>query len=141
VRDFVLENYGASLSADNKEEALEKIYKNLPKMLKDIASVSGQEVKIGISESSFPTKSYNGFSLPKGKYLALKIELGEGKGNNWWCVMYPPLCFEQGAFVSDLKKLKKVLSEDEYKLITEKKGVTLYKFKAVEIWNSIANKF
>lgn len=135
VRDFVIENYGAKLSADTREDALKKIYACLPDMLKDIKNVSGQEVKISIKETEFPTKEYKGFSFPRGKYLALKIELGSGRGKNWWCVMYPPLCFQELSINSDLEKLKKILPKEEFVLIKE--GKNLYKFKALEIWNRI----
>ena len=141
VRDFVLEKYGKKLSADTREEALEKIYSQLPQMLKDIKAVSGQEVKISVKESFFPTKDYGNFSFPTGKYLALKIELGKGEGKNWWCVMYPPLCFREFTAVSDLGELKKVLSPEEYELVTKENKKVLYKFKAVEVWNSIKQVF
>ena len=134
VRDFVLENYGLELSCGTREEALEKIYLNLPKMHKDIESFSGQSVKISIGESDFPTKIYNGLAFPKGKYLALKIELGSGKGKNWWCVMYPPLCFNELSVVSDVEKLKKILTKQEFLLVS--KGEKIYKFKIAEILNS-----
>ena len=135
VRDFVLENYGSRLSSESREEALSNIYGCLPEMLKDIEKFSGQEVKISIGESDFPTKIYNGIAFPKGKYLALKIELGSGKGKNWWCVMYPPLCFNELSTVTDMQKLKKILKKEEFKLVS--RGETLYKFKVLEIWNSL----
>lgn len=138
VRDFVLENYASRLSSDTKEEALRKIYACLPKMLKDVEKFSGQDVKISISESDFPTKIYNGFAFPEGKYLALKIELGSGKGKNWWCVMYPPLCFDKLSTVTDAEKLKKILTKEEFGLVAN--GETLYKFKVLEIWNRIKER-
>ena len=46
-----------------------------------------------VRTETFPTRSYGEYVLEKGEYLALIVELGEGKGNNWWCVLYPPLCF------------------------------------------------
>jgi len=138
VRDFVIENYGSKLSGKTRDEALEKIYRNLPLMIKDIEKFSGEEVKISIKESDFPTKVYNGFTFPKGKYLALKIELGSGMGNNWWCVMYPPLCFQEVSVESDLNKLKKVLTKEEFLLVKE--GKKLPKFKLLELWNGIKKK-
>ena len=135
VRNFVLENYGKELASDNKTEALEKIYKNLPSMLKEIKEFSGQNVKITISESDFPTKVYKNLKFPEGRYLALKIVLGKGQGENWWCVMYPPLCFETLSTVSDEKRLKEILPESEYEMLTQNKATVLYKFKTVELWN------
>lgn len=141
VRDFVLENYGEKLKAETKEEALNEIYKNLPQMLKDVAEFSGEKVKISVCESEFPTKNYGSFSFPSGKYLSLKIILGNGEGDNWWCVMYPPLCFENLACVTDQSILKEILTKEEFELITKSSKSALFKFKTVEIWNKLKNYF
>lgn len=53
-------------------------------------------VKVALGEFQFPTKSYGDLTLPQGEYQALKIVLGEGRGKNWWCVLFPPLCFQEG---------------------------------------------
>ncbi len=137
VRDFVLERYGKTLKAETRDQALEKIYGCLPQILKDVQDLTDQQVQISISESNFPTKIYKDLQLPAGNYLALKIVLGSGKGKNWWCVMYPPLCFQDASSVTDKEKLKQVLSEDEYELITSQEGTVLYKFKIVELWNKL----
>lgn len=140
VRDFVLARYGEELKATSRKDALEKIYALLPQILREVSDFSGQSVSVSVGESAFPTKQYGAFSLPKGNYLALKIILGEGKGKNWWCVMYPPLCFEGAAKVTNREKLKEVLTKDEYDLICAKKGTIFYKFKAVELWESLKTK-
>ncbi|MCM1289771.1 MAG: stage II sporulation protein R [Corallococcus sp.] len=54
------------------------------------------QATVRVCEESFPDRSYNGTTLPAGVYDALIIELGSGSGNNWWCVVYPPLCFVGG---------------------------------------------
>lgn len=51
------------------------------------------EAKVEIREEWFPTRVYEGYTLPADTYTAIIVELGEGKGDNWWCVVYPPLCF------------------------------------------------
>ena len=61
------------------------------KFLKD--SGIGYCAKAVITDTKFKTKNYSDLSIPAGNYQALKIILGEGKGENWWCVAYPPLCF------------------------------------------------
>lgn len=84
----------------------------------------------------FPQKSYEDITFPAGIYDALRITIGNGHGNNWWCVLYPQLCFfvsEKGEFSSESKnKLKNVLTDDEYSLITSK-NVEL-KFKILEFF-------
>lgn len=140
VRDFVLARYGEELKAVSRKDALEKIYDLLPQILREVSDFCGQKVSVSVGESAFPTKQYGSFSLPKGNYLALKIILGEGKGKNWWCVMYPPLCFEGAAKVTNRENLKEILTKDEYNLICAKKGTVFYKFKAVELWESLKTK-
>ena len=86
------------------------------------------------------------YSTKSGKYKALKIIIGEGKGRNWWCVMFPPLCFvdDQNGVIDEKtdKKLKEILTAQEYDLIMAKNKTELdnlnFKFKIVEIFQ---NKF
>lgn len=75
-----------------------------------------------VTTCEFPEKTYGDITFPSGEYEALRIEIGEAKGQNWWCVLYPNLCFmdavhavvpEQGK-----KDLKKVLEEDTYEMVT-----------------------
>ena len=70
----------------------------------------------------FPEKTYGDITFPAGKYEALRIEIGEANGQNWWCVLYPNLCFIDAvhAVVPDKGKeeLKKVLDEDTYEMVT-----------------------
>ena len=100
---------------------------------------------MGIEYSNFPTKQYSNVILPAGEYKALKVVIGNGTGKNWWCVMFPPLCFvdEENGVIDEAtdEKLQSVLSEDEYKLITtknkEEESVVKFKFKIVEVMKGI----
>lgn len=141
VRDFVLEKYGQNLTSSSRDEAIKKIYEILPSMIKEISEFSGENVKISLCEENFSTRNYENFTLPAGDYLSLKIILGEGKGKNWWCVMYPPLCFTEISSVKDKDTLKSILSPDEYELITSKKKDVIFKFKTLEIINKIKTIF
>lgn len=97
-------------------------------------------VNIKIGNFSFPTKVYDNITLPAGKYNAVRIEIGEAKGENWWCVLYPPLCYTEGTLtVSDTarNKLKSSLSSDEYELITQNTPGVEIKFKIVEWFQNI----
>ena len=73
----------------------------------------------------FPEKKYGDMTFPQGEYEALRITLGEAAGHNWWCVLYPNLCFldKTCAVVSDEGKedLKGVLTDEEYQLLTDNK--------------------
>jgi len=93
-------------------------------------------------EFYFPTKKYKNVTLPSGRYNSVRIVLGEGKGENWWCVLYPPMCVREGnVALSDKgqKKLKNILPEDTYEVITEEDIVI--KFKIVDVFNKIKNSF
>ncbi len=80
------------------------------------------EVKVALTESYFPIKTYGDIAFPEGEYEALKIEIGEAAGENWWCCLYPNLCFIDATIsvVSEEGKeeLQEALTEEEYKLIT-----------------------
>lgn len=75
-----------------------------------------------VTKCDFPEKTYGDVTFPSGVYEALRIEIGEAKGQNWWCVLYPNLCFIDAvhAVVPDegKKELKKVLNEDTYEMVT-----------------------
>ncbi len=80
------------------------------------------EVRAEVTNCYFPEKTYGDITFPKGRYNALRIEIGEAKGHNWWCVLYPNLCFIDAvhAVVPDEGKeeLKEVLDEEEYEMVT-----------------------
>ncbi len=106
------------------------------------------DVKIEIGNFEFPTKQYGDISLPAGLYDALKVEIGKAEGRNWWCVMFPSLCFvdiSSGIVPEESKEdLQNVLSNEEYAIIsnTSNKGIK-FKFKLLEFFatnNLIASK-
>ena len=135
-----------------KEEAIEIANAHLNEF-KEIALSTIKEngynydVNISIDNVFFPTKTYGDISLPEGYYDALRIKIGKAEGKNWWCVMFPPLCFvdEQNNVIDKEtdEKLKKVLTKDEYELIVEKDKKNInnlqIKFKIVEVFQKILN--
>lgn len=76
------------------------------------------EIKVYVTEEQFPAKTYGDLTFPEGRYQALRVDIGAAKGQNWWCVMFPPLCFvdESTAVVSSESKeeLKRALTPEEY---------------------------
>ena len=96
-------------------------------------------VKINIDNFYFPTKNYGDISLPAGFYDALRVEIGEAKGKNWWCVMFPSLCFidVSSGIVDDEAKenLEQNLEEESYSIISDKKNSEIkLKFKLIEFF-------
>ena len=151
VRDEVISYLQPKLENSNSIEESEKIikneYKTLENISKKVISKNGYNyiVKVGLEYSNFPAKQYSSVVLPAGKYKALRIIIGEGKGKNWWCVMFPPLCFidDQNGIIDEKtdKKLKEVLTEDEYDLIMAKNKNEVknleFKFKITEVFQNI----
>lgn len=96
-------------------------------------------VKININNFYFPTKNYGDISLPAGLYDALRVEIGEAKGQNWWCVMFPSLCFidiSSGVVDDEAKEnLHENLEEESFNIISDtKKSDVKFKFKLIEFF-------
>lgn len=146
VRDTLLKHM-KELCCDckNKDEAI-KIVKEHLEEFKQIALQTindngySYNININIGNFEFPTKEYGDISLPAGFYDALKVEIGEAKGQNWWCVMFPPLCFidvTSGVVPEESKKqLENDLSEEEFALVSEDSDIKIqFKFKILEFFN------
>ena len=101
------------------------------------------DVSVSVEKSAFPTKVYDNITLPSGKYDAVKVKIGDAMGENWWCVMYPPLCFTSDVLsVSDesRKKLQNSLSPSSYSLITQSSDSAIpveIRFRIVEMFQNI----
>lgn len=97
------------------------------------------DVNVYYGNYSFPRKQYEEIVLPEGHYDAVRIEIGKAEGNNWWCVMFPPLCFvdfgsknsaEPVFDINTEKKLREVLTDDEIETIRTKRGLESIKLKS-----------
>lgn len=97
------------------------------------------DVNINIGNFEFPTKTYGDISLPAGYYDALRIEIGTASGKNWWCVMFPPLCFVDvtSGIVDDESKelMQENLTDEEYSIISSDN--TEFKFKFIELLQNV----
>ena len=119
ARTVIVESFGIIKSA-----ALEEIY----------ASGCDYGISLSFGIERFPTREYDTFSLPAGEYAALRVNIGDGAGQNWWCVVFPPLCAEL-AISGDLE-VSALLDEEEVKLITEEEGYVV-RFKCMEMLSSL----
>ena len=102
----------------------------------------GENVHAELTNTRFPEKTYGDCTFPAGNYDALRITIGEAKGKNWWCVLFPSLCFVDtvhGGVPEESKELlKNVLTEEEYEsLFTPGKSEYKVRWKAAEIWHSL----
>ena len=103
------------------------------------AQGSGYAVSVALEDTEFPRKTYDGFALPAGEYLALRVLIGEAAGQNWWCVVFPPLCTAAASDVPTVA-LDAGLTDQEVALITEADEGYILKFKSVELWQTLKAK-
>ena len=97
---------------------------------------SAYAVAVSLEETEFPLKTYDGFALPSGEYLALRVVIGAGEGRNWWCVVYPPLCT---AAASDLPRTAEEngMTADDLSLMTGADGGYVLRFRSLELWERL----
>lgn len=151
IRDKLLEKYGAVFSSAEEDQVQSMALSLLPAIEGDVQmwleeKGVGYSARAFFARDLFPTKTYGeSMRLPAGEYQALKIVLGEGNGQNWWCVMFPPICFADGSTCvideESMQYLKENLTQEEYQLITQPEESVQWKFKIVEVWQNIKGKF
>jgi stage II sporulation protein R len=93
-----------------------------------------------LKQENFPTRDYETFSLPAGEYLSLRVDIGDGDGKNWWCVVFPSLCTEI-AGSTDIDFAETGLTEDEVSLITRDSPKYEIKFQIIEWLGELKNLF
>lgn len=146
VRDVVLERATELLRQSADREEAEALLREDLAELERIAEAEIQScgyaypVAVELTATEFPTKEYDGFTLPAGEYLALRVLIGEAKGQNWWCVVFPPLCTAASADVP-ASALAAGFSQEEINLITEENEGYVLKFKAVEFWEELQKRW
>ena len=152
VRDKIIEYMNTLTSNSSDKKDVISIVNNHLDSFKEIALNTIKEngynydVNIEIGNFHFPTKSYGDISFPAGNYDALKIEIGDAIGQNWWCVLFPPLCFvnsSTGIVPDDSKNtLKENINSESYEIISEGNNSNdntsdiKIKFKIIEFFNN-----
>lgn len=147
VRDRVLQEYGDLLQAcENKAETLAVLEDARQKICETAAAeVQAQgyayPVRVSLVREEFPFKKYDDLIFPAGVYDALRIEIGAAKGQNWWCVLYPQMCFVDAAWGYSTEeshaRLENTLTEEEFLIVSalEQEALTpKIKLKIVEWW-------
>lgn len=134
VRDNVLEYLTPVLDKAESPEEAQRIINGELTSIKAAAEAcaGGRSVSVTLGQEYYPTREYEGFTLPAGQYQSLRVILGEGKGHNWWCVVFPPLCVS----AAEQNKALDAMSESERGLITEADGYEL-RFRIVELWGEL----
>ena len=143
VRDRVLETTSALLAGETEPQAAAVL---LDQHLDDIAQTAAQEisaqghdnrVEVRLEQTWFPTRQYQGISLPAGNYLALRVLIGAAEGHNWWCVVFPNLCLPA---VSERALETSTLTPGQISLLQEEETSYVFRFKALELWQSLKHR-
>ena len=145
VRDALLETNASILSDSVTKENAKEHFENSKEILLRSAKETLEEngfnynVKITLQEEYFETRAYGNLTFPAGQYTALKVVLGEGKGKNWWCVMFPPLCIPAADGIETNENTADYLTQSGEKIVN---GGDKYiiKFKFLEIYEEFRNK-
>ena len=145
VRDALLETNASILSNSVTKENAKEHFTNskeiLLKTAKETLKQNGFDynVKISLKEEYFETRAYGNLTFPAGQYTALKVILGEGKGKNWWCVMFPPLCVPAADGLKTNESTADYLTKSGERIVN---GGDKYivKFKLLEIYEELRDK-
>lgn len=142
VRDAVLsagkEIFDGSITSSEAQEKITPHIDYLENVALETIKNEGFDygVKITVENEYFNTRTYDNIvTLPAGYYNAIKVIIGEGKGQNWWCVMFPPMCLPTAVAECEISD---VLTEDETEIVTETEKYK-FKFKIVEFFEEIFN--
>lgn len=144
VKEAVV-NYTAELLCNSKsisetEDLLSSHTNDIISIANNVISENDYDypVTAEITDTYFPTKSYGSYTFPPGTYRAFQIKIGEAKGKNWWCVLYPPLCFidiSHGTVNPESEELlKETLTADEFQAVSDEYTVK-YRFKYLTFLN------
>lgn len=142
VRDAILETM-QGWEPSSKEDALEKIEKNQASLCSIAETVIKNEgydyeVEIKVGKELYPTRYYEDFALPSGEYTSVRVVIGKGQGQNWWCVLYPPLCTNSAVKYDEDACLEVGLTKNQYDLITSNEsGKYKVKFRLLELASEV----
>ncbi len=145
VRDALLKTNASILSKDVTKENAKAHFENSKEILLITAKETLKEngfnynVKITLQEEYFETRAYGNLTFPAGQYTALKVVLGEGKGKNWWCVMFPPLCVPAADGIETNETTTDYLTKSGEKIVNGGEKY-IVKFKFLEIYEELRDK-
>lgn len=139
VRDAILQETEELLESTETRAEVEGLLRGQLLELEQLANETvkragyNDSVTVELEEAEFPTRTYESFSLPAGEYLALRVLIGNAEGQNWWCVVFPPLCTVAAAEFPETVE-KAGFSDEEIALITEESAGYVLKFRLLELF-------
>lgn len=141
VRDAILGYTSPKvIDSTSREEAIEILQNeldNIEEVAKQVVEEQGYDysVEVTLTLEEYPTRNYESMSFPSGEYVSLRVLIGEAEGQNWWCVLFPPLCLSAASEKAENEEafIAVGLNSDQYKIITETKNTKYYlRFKILE---------
>lgn len=144
VRDEILrvlepalkDKKGRQAAADTIEELLPAVEETARAAALSAGAVC--DVSASLSTEGYPTREYEGFALPAGEYVSLRVVLGEGEGHNWWCVVFPPLC---AASAQEADEAFEMLSDGSAEMIISEDGEYKVGFRVLELFEKLRELF
>lgn len=142
VRDAILSYVSPRvIDSASREEAIEILNCELEEIKKTATKVVADEgydysVEVTLTLEDYPTRNYESMSFPSGEYVSLRVMIGEAEGQNWWCVLFPPLCLSAASERAENEEafIAVGLNSDQYKIITETDEAKYYlRFKLLEV--------
>lgn len=151
VKEAVVEELRPKLAtAETVAEAREILQENMEQIEKLSDRVIEKNgfsytARASLGQAVFPVKMYGDLAFPAGEYEALRIKLGKAEGKNWWCVMFPTLCFvdevKEEITPENKEKFKEILTKEEYESLEQKEGKVFYKLKIGEYLHKVIDYF
>ena len=145
VKEAVLAYISPVLSKSQSVDESRQLLYNESENIRNVAAATlrslGDEsdVNVYFENCYFPMKTYGDMTFPPGEYEAFRVDIGEAQGKNWWCVLYPPLCFVDAVYgevpEESKEELKGVLTEEEYSMVSGEN--VKFRFKYLKIFNRL----
>lgn len=145
VRDEILDSVAhLTDGCENRDEAEQKVRDRLDR-LEEIGSgvvqAEGYDypVTVTLTEEYYPTREYEDFRLPAGRYLSLRVIIGEGEGHNWWCVLFPPVCLSSASADEELAEVG--FTPNQVRMLTDDEDVHyVVRFRVVEVFSDLGER-
>lgn len=144
IRDEILKEtgnrFGESSSLEETRKLVEDNLDHIKSIAEKVIQREGKDfpVEVALENKNFPTRKYGNIVFPAGEYETLQVTIGEGKGKNWWCVMFPPLCFvdiNHSDAIKAEEELRNVLTQEEIDLLlADKEPPIILKSKIAEVF-------
>jgi stage II sporulation protein R len=148
VRDAVLcaaesitdgcDDYGSAMRVLEKEESLSALEEAARAVITDQGYE--YEVSVTLTEEHYPTRSYDSLCFPSGSYTSLRVLIGDAVGANWWCVLFPELCFGAASESAGEKFIAAGFTPEQYKIVTDTDAPRYeIRFKILELLEEYVN--